>query len=90
MSIEIHIHKTHRQFTDGSEVVQTRGKTVGDCIQDLISQYPGVKSALFDKKGKLINTVEIYLNMQSAYPDELLKPVKNGDKIHIALMLAGG
>jgi len=47
-------------------------------------------NALFDKKGKLLNAVEIYINQESAYPDELMKPVKGGDDIHLTLMLAGG
>jgi len=49
-----------------------------------------MKAILFDRKGRIKNTIEIYVNMESAYPDELKKPVKNGDVIHIALMLAGG
>jgi hypothetical protein len=45
---------------------------------------------LFDKKGTLLNAIEIYINLKSAYPGELVKPVKDGDDIHITLMLAGG
>jgi molybdopterin converting factor small subunit len=90
MSIDLNIHKTHRQYTDGIEIVQTQGQTIGECIQHLIRQYPGMQNAIFDKSGKLQNTIEIYLNLQSAYPGELSKPVRDGDKIHIAVMLAGG
>jgi hypothetical protein len=34
--------------------------------------------------------VEIYVNLESAYPDELARPVKNGDAISITLTIAGG
>jgi hypothetical protein len=30
------------------------------------------------------------MNLQSAYPNELAKPVKDGDEIHVTLLLAGG
>ena len=90
MSVMINLHKTHRSFADGLEVVETEGSTVGDCLNDLIVQYPGLKEKLFDAKGKLLNTIEIYLNMESAYPDELKKSVKPGDKIHLTILLAGG
>ncbi|PIP35447.1 MAG: ThiS family protein [Desulfobacterales bacterium CG23_combo_of_CG06-09_8_20_14_all_52_9] len=90
MSIDIAIHKTHRQFAGGAERVSVEGKTVGQCLDRLIQQYPQMKAILFDRKGRIKNTIEIYVNMESAYPDELKKPVKNGDVIHIALMLAGG
>lgn len=90
MSINISIHKTHRQFTDGLDTVEVEGDSVGSCLDDLIRQFPGMGNALFDSKGKLLNAVEIYINLESAYPDELMKPVKDGDDIHITLMLAGG
>ena len=90
MAVRVHIHRTHRQFTSGLEVVEVEGNTVGDCLGHLVKQFPGIQKAIFDKKGKLLNIVEIYLNHQSAYPNELVKPVKDGDEIHLTFMLAGG
>jgi len=90
MAVKVHIHTTHRQFTNGAEVVEVEGQTVGECLDRLIQQYPAMEKALFAKKGKLLNHVEVYLNHASAYPNELLKPVKDGDEIHLVLMLAGG
>ncbi len=90
MGIKINIHKTQRQYTDGVETVEVKGKTVGECIEALMQKFPRIKESLFDSRGKLLSVVEIYLNMESAYPDELAKPVKDGDEIHITLMLAGG
>jgi len=90
MPVNIHIHATHRQFTNGLEVVAVEGTTVGECLNQLIKQFPGMEKALFVKKDKLLNTVEVYLNHASAYPNELAKPVKDGDEIHLVIMLAGG
>ena len=71
-------------------MVEVEGNRVGDCLDYLVRQYPGMKEALFDKRGKLLNVIEIYVNMKSTYPDELATRVIDGDKIHITLMLAGG
>lgn len=90
MAVNVNIHKTHRQFTNGLEVVALEGKTVGECLTHLIKQYPGMEKALFAKKDKLLNNVEIYLNHATAYPNELAKPVKDGDEIHLVIMLTGG
>jgi molybdopterin converting factor small subunit len=90
VSIKVHIHKTHRQFTNGLDVVEVEGSTVGNCLNQLVGQFPGIEKEIFDKKGDLRNIIEIYLNLESAYPDELTKPVKDGDDIHITLILAGG
>lgn len=90
MPVKIHIHTTHRQHTNGLEVVSVEGSTVGECLNQLIKQYPGMEKALFAKKDKLLNNIEVYLNHASAYPNELAKPVKDGDEIHLVTMLAGG
>ena len=90
MSVKIHIHITHRQFTNGQDVVTTEGKTVGECLNHLVKQYPAMEKALFAKKDKLHNVVEVFVNHATAYPNELLKPVKDGDEIHLVVMLAGG
>ncbi len=90
MAVNVHIHKTHRQFTTGMEVVTVEGKTVGECLGQLIRQFPGMEKALFAKKEKLQSNVEIFINDATAYPNELIKPVKEGDEIHLVVMLAGG
>ena len=90
MSAKVHVHTTHRQFTNGLEVVAVEGKTVGECLNHLIKQFPGMEKALFSKKDKLLNNIEVYVNHASAYPNELIKPVQDGDEIHLVTMLAGG
>jgi len=90
MAVKVYIHTTHRQFTNGLEVIPVEGNTVGECLNHLIRQFPGMEKALFTKKDKLLNIVEVYVNHATAYPNELIKPVKDGDEIHLVLMLAGG
>jgi molybdopterin converting factor small subunit len=90
MPVKVHIHLTHRQFTNGQDVVAVEGTTVGECLNHLIRQYPGMEKALFAKKDKLLNVVEVFVNHAAAYPNELGKPVKDGDEINLLVMLAGG
>ena len=90
MPVKVHIHITHRQFTNGLDVVTAEGNTVGQCLNHLIRQFPGMEKALFAKKDKLLNVVEVFLNHATAYPNELTKPVKDGDEINLLVMLAGG
>jgi molybdopterin converting factor small subunit len=90
MPVKVHVHVTHRQFTNGQDVVTVEGNTVGECLNHLVRQHPGMEKALFAKKDKLLNVVEVFLNHASAYPNELTKPVKDGDEITLLVMLAGG
>ena len=90
MAVNVHIHATHRQFTNGAKVVAVEGRTVGECLNHLAQQFPAMEKALFVKKDRLLNVVEIYINQSSAYPNELARPVKDGDDIYLVVMLAGG
>ncbi len=90
MAVKVHLHTTHRQYTNGLEVVEVEGKTVGECLNNLIKQFPEMEKALFTKKDKLRNVVEVYLNHAPAFPNELAKPVMDGDEIHLLVLLAGG
>jgi molybdopterin converting factor small subunit len=90
MAVKVNLHVTLRQYADGLEGVAVEGKTVGECLRNVVNQFPGLEASLFDKKKGLSHLVEIYLNHESAYPNELAKPVKDGDEIHVTMMLAGG
>ena len=90
MSITVNIHQALRQITNNQATVEVAGTTVGECLTELVQRFPDIKGKLFDKKGKLLNYIDIYVNAESSYPEELAKPVKNGDKLSITLMLAGG
>ena len=65
MSVIVSLHKTHRQFTGGREVVEVQGDAVGDCLDHLAAEYPGIGEALFEKKGKLRRHIEVFLNLQT-------------------------
>ena len=90
MSKTIRIHRGLRHFTDNQPTVDVNGATVGECLKDMISRYPGIEPKLFDKKGKLRNYIEIYVNAKTSYPEELAMPVKDGDVLTIIFMIAGG
>lgn len=63
---------------------------MGECLQDLVNQFPAIKQRLYDKNGKLANFVEIYVNSESSYPEELAKVVKDGGEITIMALISGG
>ena len=90
MSIEISLHKTHRRYTDGRETIEVEGKTVGECLHDLVKKFPPLENEIFVKNGDLNPIVEVYLNGESAFPNELIKSVKDGDRINLVYMLSGG
>ncbi|MFC2070562.1 MoaD/ThiS family protein [Chloroflexota bacterium] len=90
MSITININPSMTHLTEGQEVLEVQGSNVGQCLEQLVARFPEVKTWLYDKDGKLQNFIEIYVNLMSAYPEELAKPVKDGDELHVVAQVAGG
>lgn len=90
MAIQVNLHRTHRALADGREAVQVEGATVGECLRQLVQRYPGLRDELFEGPDRLKKNVEIWLNLESAYPDELSRPTADGDQIHVTVLLAGG
>ncbi len=90
MSIKINIASYLKPLTNNMEVVEVNGSTVGECLNHLVKQFPAMEKMLFDKNGKLLSYVGIYLNGEDTYPEELAKPVKDGDELHILYIIGGG
>jgi molybdopterin converting factor small subunit len=90
LGITVNIHQALRHITNNQATVEVAGTTVGECLTELVHRFPEIKGKLFDKKGKLLNYIDIYVNAESSYPEELAKPVNDGDKLSITLMIAGG
>ena len=75
-------------LTNGVKVTEAEGSTVGECLKHLVEQFP--KLELFDKDGELRAYFDMYVNGESAYPEELDKPVKDEDELDLIPMICGG
>ncbi len=90
MGVRVRIPPFFQQFTGGQKIIETRGHTVGECLEDLARKFPEIKQRLYDKRGKLAPYIEIYVNSETSYPEELAKSVKEGDELTIVVALSGG
>ena len=77
MAVKVNLHATLRQHTGGQEAVELEGKTVGECLENLVKQYPGLEPSIFEKTGGLSRLIEIYVNLQSAYSFSSSKELAN-------------
>ena len=55
-----------------------------------MKQYPELGNVFLDEKGNLLRSFDVYVNEKSAYPDEMKKPVADGDKLHVVPVIYGG
>ncbi|MFC2020686.1 MoaD/ThiS family protein [Chloroflexota bacterium] len=90
MSVKINIHPFLLHLTNDQDMVEVNGSTVGQCLEHLVTQFPGLREWLFGKDDKLNNVVEIYVNGETAFSEDLAKPVKDGDELQMVIMIVGG
>jgi len=90
MSIKVNIPSYLKPYTNDTRVVEVNGSTVKECLDHLVKQYPSMKKMLFTKEGKLLDYVSIYVDGEFAYGDELAKPVKDRDELHLLYIIGGG
>ena len=90
MTVEINIPPFFQHLTGNVKVFEAGGSTVGECLNELVRQYPEIKSKLFTRNGRLLKGLNVFINGESAYPGELARPVRDGDKLHITYVMVGG
>ena len=80
-----------RKYTDGQSKVQTNGATIGELIESLEAQFPGIKTRLCDDSNQIKRYVNVFVN------DEEIRTlhgidtaVTDKDEISIVPAMAGG
>lgn len=90
MSIELQLSSVFARYAGNQTILTVKGNTIGECLENLFHQFPELRKIFLDKDGNLLRTYDIYINGGSAYPKEMTKPVKDGDKLHIIPVIYGG
>jgi molybdopterin synthase sulfur carrier subunit len=91
MSVLVRIPTPLRSLTKGAAEVQGSGDTVGDIIQDLERQFPGLRDRLVDEGGDLRRFINIYVNEEDIrFLEGAKTSLKAGDSVSIVPAIAGG
>ena len=91
MPVNVKVPTPLRKFTAGSESVEGNGADVGAVVDDLESQYPGIRERICDDQGKVRRFVNLYVNGEDIrFQEQLETAVKDGDEISIVPAIAGG
>jgi len=81
-----------QEHLDIPGTVEVQGKTIGECLDDLVRQYAELRSWLFDPNELLrvligLNNEAVMTLSTKSLLDRVLKP---DDEIRIVAILAGG
>ena len=90
MSVDVEISSIFGRYTDGVLNTKVEGKSVRECLHDLVRQFPKLKRMLLDKNGDLMHSYDFYINGANVYPKDMNKPLKDGDKLNVLYVIHGG
>jgi molybdopterin converting factor small subunit len=90
LKVKIDVQYFLMHLTEDQMVVEVEGNTIKECLDQLIARYPKVKKWLYRADGGIANFIDIFINLDSVFPNQLSDPVKDGDVIYIVMMHTAG
>ncbi|OGO01564.1 MAG: hypothetical protein A2Y90_01430, partial [Chloroflexi bacterium RBG_13_52_12] len=89
MSVDVEISSIFGRYTDNVLNMKVEGKTVRECLHDLVRQFPKLKRMLLDKDGNLMHSYDFFINGESVYPKNMSLPLKDGDTLNVLFVIHG-
>jgi len=78
-------------MTKGAADVQVTADTVGDLIEDLERQFPGMRERLVEESGEIRRFINIYVNQEDIrFLQGAKTALTQGDEVSIVPAIAGG
>ena len=92
MSVSVRIPTILRTYTGGeSEVARRAATTLAAVLDDLDSNYSGIKGRILDEQGELRRFVNVYVgNDDVRFLDNLETATPDGTQISVIPAVAGG
>jgi MoaD family protein len=91
MAVSVYVPSPFRRLTGSRSLVEAHGKDVAQLLEDLIRQFPGFRSLLFNDENQIPAHINIYVNNREISTLEgTATPLKDGDQVAVIPALAGG
>ena len=91
MPISVYIPTPFRRMTGNQVYLKANGKTVGEVLDDVSAQYPGLRQMIYDEAEEIPGHINIYINNQEIHSLQGKQtPVKDGDELAVIPAIAGG
>ncbi|MCX7759852.1 MAG: MoaD/ThiS family protein [Hydrogenothermaceae bacterium] len=91
MAITVRIPTALRRITQGQGEVTVEASTIGELIDALEREFPGIKERLVDENGEIRKFVNFFVNDEDIrFLQGRDTPIKDGDTVAIIPAIAGG
>lgn len=80
-----------RRYTKSQSKVEGSGGNIGELIENLEVQYPGIKSRLCDEDSQIKRYVNVFINGEEIRTLQGIEtPISDKDEVSIVPAMAGG
>lgn len=80
-----------QRLVGNQRTVPAQGSTLGELIDDLERQYPGIRARLVDERGELLSFVNVFVDNEDVrFLHGLRTPVEPSSEVSIVPAMAGG
>jgi sulfur-carrier protein len=91
MAVSVRIPTILRTYTGGESEVSATGATLAEILDDLDTNYAGIKGRILDDDGKLRRFVNVYVgNDDVRFLEDLQTPTPAGTQVSVIPAVAGG
>jgi len=91
MSVKVRVPTPLMKLTNNQAEVSAEGATIADILNNLESQFAGIKERICEENGTPRRFINIYLNEEDIrFLDGEKTQIKDGDEISIIPAIAGG
>jgi molybdopterin synthase sulfur carrier subunit len=91
VAVDVRLPTVLRPEAGGQTTVTVKGATIGDVLQELVAEYPGMAPQILNTDGSLHRFVNVYVNDDDVrYLLALDTPVNEGDEVSLLPAVAGG
>lgn len=79
------------KYAANQGVIEVNGSTIGECLENLVTQFPEIKQQLCQESDELrFREVHIFINGEILYPEDLGRMVSDGDELFLLPPFFGG
>jgi molybdopterin synthase sulfur carrier subunit len=87
----IRIPSPLRRYTNGQSKVESNGATIGELIENLEAQFPGIKTKLCDESSQIKRYVNVFVNEEEIRTLQGIETmIADRDEVSIVPAMAGG
>ena len=91
MPVKVRIPTPLMKLTNNQSELSAEGETIADMLNNLESQYAGIKERICEENGAPRRLINIYLNEEDIrFLDGEKTVLKDGDEVSIIPAIAGG